>query len=235
MIRSLLTVLALSATMTLGTLGAYAAQLGFDFSNVATAQIQFNGGDNSFTFITGNSDGIDIAITNDNGAFPGSVISYIGNISGTFNFAETGDPADVTGIGTFQLAPDDTLSSVLTGTLEWDELSSLGATIGGLNGQAVINIVWTSFSGADPNLQALYDLGLARVVVTFQLIPTGPPADVVGEDCDGLVGQLRCGGIRTASYSGTLVSAVPEPSTMLLSGFALLGLGGLLRRRSKRS
>ncbi|MCL4782333.1 MAG: PEP-CTERM sorting domain-containing protein [Bryobacterales bacterium] len=206
------------------------------FSSVDGASIAFTGADNSFQFMPGVG-GIDFRVTLSNADWPGgmnSLIGYLGDVNGSWTIANTGDPAAVTGTGTLTLY-NSTQTASVSGDLQWLSIGSAG--VGGtINVGGTLNFFNLVLSGVDANLQKLAEAGGAKVAVTFQtlsgggvLAPDGP------EECTGLIGQVRCDANTSASYSGILESEVPEPSTILLSGVALLALGLMRKRGSKRA
>ncbi len=206
------------------------------FSSVDGASIAFTGATNTFQFMPGIG-GMDFRVTLNNADWPGgtnSLIGYLGDVNGTWTIANTGDPAAVSGTGTMTLY-NPTQTASLTGDLQWLSIGSVG--VGGtINVGGSLNFFNLVLSGVDANLQKLADAGGAKASVTFQtfngggiLAPDGP------EECTGLIGQVRCDANTDASYSGTLEAQVPEPSTILLSGAALLALGLMRRRGAKRS
>jgi hypothetical protein len=219
--------LALAAALLLAFTVAATANPLFSFSSVNQALVDFNGINNTFTFTDGVG-GVDFSVTAQNSNWPGSVIGYTGDFEGTWTIANFGNPAAVTGTGTLTISNGS--GATLVGDLVWDQIGTLG-TGGTINVFGVLNFFNFVLTGTDANLQTLMDLGGARVVVTFQSF-TGPDIQGDGgEDCTGLLGQIRCDASTQATFSGTLVGEqVPEPSTMLLSGAALLALG-LLRKR----
>lgn len=219
--------LALAAALLLGINGVASATPLFSFSSVQNAVVDFDGTNNSFTFTDG-AGGVDFTITSQNAEWPGSLLGYTGDFEGTWTIANFGNPTSVSGTGSLTL--DNGAGSTLVGDLVWDEIGTLG-TGGTINVSGVLNFFNFVLTGNDANLQALKDLGGARVVVTFQSFTGVPIAGDGDEDCTGLLGQIRCDASTEATFSGTLAAEqVPEPSTMLLSGAALLALG-LLRKR----
>jgi len=85
---------------------------------------------------------------------------------------------------------------------------NFGATV---NDQLAINVTGITYSGSNGDLKALAAAGDAVLILTFQgytlptLYNTPPTGDI--------------------SYSGTLQSAVPEPSTVVAGALMLLPLG----------
>ncbi len=206
------------------------------FSSVDGASIAFTGADNSFQFVPGVG-GMDFRVTLSNADWPGGtndLIGYLGDVNGSWTIANTGDPAAVSGTGTMTIY-NSTQTASVTGDLQWLSIGSAG--VGGtINVGGTLNFFNLVLSGVDANLAKLADAGGAKVAVTFQTFNNGgTPAPDGPEECTGLIGQVRCDANTSASYSGTLEAQVPEPSTILLSGVALLALGLMRKRGAKRS
>lgn len=218
------------------------------FSSVENASVAFTGSDNSFTFAHGVG-GDDFVVTLDNGGSPwpggaGSLIGYLGDINGTWTIANTNTgpgQTTVSGVGTLTLY-NQAKTAWVSGKLEWLTMGAVGQ-VGGININGALNFYDLALGGTvtDANLAYLESVGGANAVISFQGLTIGPPPVPDGsefEDCGGLLGQIRCSDNSSASYSGTLEVAeapVPEPSTMLLSGMALLALGLMRKRVAKRS
>jgi len=129
------------------------------------------------------------------------------------------------GIGTLTNPQTITIGSILsTGGKFSGDLSSI--TLGGSNGSftltlGVVNGAFLAGTGtASVNLQDLASTGSGQALITFQLAGTG--ASQVSDLIDPSVNQRFTG-------SGS-ISAVPEPSSMLVLGSGLLGLAGARRR-----
>jgi hypothetical protein len=208
----------------------------FDFANVTGALFRFDGATNSFTFPNGVG-GVDFLVTSQNAEWPGSVLNYTGDFvapAGGWVVAPTGNPAVVTGTGTLVLR-NAANTATLTGDLVWQTIGTF-FTVGGLNVAGVLNYTNLTLVGADANLASLASSGGASVVVSFQNIAVTQGAAVGNEECSGLLGQLRCGGVSTGSYSGTLSAVpVPEPgSSMLFFSISLVGFAGVALRRQRK-
>lgn len=228
----------LATALLIAFTGLASANPVLSFSSTGGSSIVFTGADNSFQFVNGlGSHDFEVQLSNadwPDGA--GSMDDYWGDIGGTWYIAPTGDPAVVTGTGTLTLS-NAAQTAWATGDLTWLNVQSagVGAT---LNLSGELNLFNIAFSGvADANLAKLADMGAAKVSVTFQrFIGSGTLAPDGPDDCTGLIGQARCDTSLQATYSGTFeAEQVPEPSTILLSGAALLALGLMRKRSAKRS
>lgn len=178
--------------------------------SAATSQAQvmlnFSGGNivftpgGSFTFA-----GTGFTVTTATGTDVGGDIGLTGTISGNYTFGPVSGSnpyvAPVQGTGSLSL-------SGLTATVSFIEMSSFnqGTTI---NDQLQINLSNVSYSGGNPDLSALAASGIAVMDVV-----------VPGYNVE----QLYTNSV-TDSYSGTITSAVPEPSTIVAGALMLLPLG----------
>jgi len=111
-------------------------------------------------------------------------------------------------------------------------------------GSSAVGAVCTPFSFSPFNLQntstgtsvAFSVAGNARNSLTGELSPfTGNfTTQITGQTIPQILATINTGGTVTNSYSANfIVTAVPEPGTILLLGAGLIGLGLLQRRRAR--
>jgi hypothetical protein len=199
-----------------------AGAIDLNFSSVVGSQLDFSGGTFSFTsgnqfqfVITSVSGGVGDSRSLEGGFSPGGPFA-IGSI--TINGGE--QTAPVTGTSTLFIT--DVNSVNLTGTIQWDDITTVGAG-GILDLTGTINLTGLSYSGTSIDLGELAaPPGNASDVVSFQFLP---PQTLT---------QLATTGGET-SYSGTIFAnqSVPEPGTLTLAGMGFAGLLAFGRRRGK--
>ena len=120
--------------------------------------------------------------------------------------------APVTGSGTLRIT--DALATDLTGSIQWDSITTIGAS-GSIQLTGVLNLTGITYGGANSDLGALAAAGAGTDDITMQFL---------GQTLT----QLVSNGGQT-SYSGTIY-AVPEPGTWMLVAMGTC-LGVFLRGR----
>lgn len=224
--NGLLPVLALALLLT--CLNASASSLILNFGPTAGSSIQFNGNQNSFQFNPGNN-GYQWYITSETGGshavgLNGSVLngpfSYGPSITTSGSgFSEVQSATVLGPPGKLDInngAGDD-----LIGTINWITIATYYVSVGVLNADVNVNLSNVSYSGSNPDLQAIQANQPGIVDVSFQFLP--------GETLT----QLSTGtGPYTTSFSGSITTAVPEPASIALAGLG--GLTLLLFRRQRK-
>jgi len=211
------------AVLTFGVTANFAlGQASFDFSNISGQLVNINGTTDKISF-GANSDNRGLKIT---AASPFSgLVNYLGSITGSFTIgavtvAGPSQTAAVSGTGSFKIF--ETLPSLvaLTADLSLVKISSLFGGVS-INNSSVVNLSNFQYSGSDPNLLALKNASLIGVVTTsFQFSPNRT-----------LLQLTANGASNSSSYSGTVLTQIPEPSTYaaLLAGLTLVVVA--VRRR----
>ena len=198
------------------------------FSNLEDSKIAFNGSTDTFSF-THATDSHDFKITAEDPT-GGGTIGFVGDITGTFNIGTIKtdgslQTAAVTGSGTFSIIDNANPGQMFTASIDWKTIYTY-KTSGGLNDDGVINLsnlpTPISYDGTNSYLLALKNNG-GTAVGGFSFIPA-----------KSLTQLTQNGANNSTSYSGTL-SFVPLPSSLLLIGSGLVGLGLLRFRRKNRA
>jgi hypothetical protein len=164
--------------------------------------------------ITSVNDGVGDSVGLEGYITPGGPFT-IGTISGS-----SIQTASVTGTATLHITDAD--DDDLTGTLVWEDITTLGG-LGVLNITPMVNLTNIMYSGTNSDLTALAATGAAADGLTFQFTPPQTLTQLNGESI-------------STSYSGTLTSSnslnptVPEPASISL---VCLGATGLLTRRRR--
>lgn len=166
-------------------------------------------------------------------------------ITNTSNITQPGSTSTITGIG-FDLPPIGNSSDSGINGFTGSQAPSLSATFDFSDGDlgnlpAGFNEVVLDF-GFTTGPSGTFNGGS----VAFGLLPGESASFMVqGQGFDGLTAEEICNAIfvrfqevprasGTTSDVGVPNGIIPEPSTMFLLGSALVGLGGVVRRRMKR-
>jgi hypothetical protein len=198
------------------------AQLSLNFASNTGAFIEFGGTNHTFTFNNA-ANGYQWNIGSES---PGhtAAIGLLGQVNnGPFSYG----PISLSNGGNVQtanvLGPLGTLvindgGMVLTGQVNWVNVTTLFQSAGVFNAQLNVNVANIVYSGANTDLQYLTANQPATMDLTFQFSP--------GMNLTML--SSGPGGYDT-SYSGSI--SVPEPTMLALSGLGGLGLFFLRRRQ----
>jgi hypothetical protein len=199
-----------------------------NFDALPSTDLSFNGTGN-FDF-TSNSSGDQFQITTVQQG-TGAAVDLEGYLAGTdlFTIGSITDSglvqtAPVTGTATLYIVDQNNID--LTGTLQWNDISTTFSTIGGVNYTGSVNLSDIQYSGTNADLLSLAAAGSASDVLSFEF--TSP------ESLSNLVSTAT-----STSYSGSFsagTSLVPEPGSavVLLAGLACF-YGVLRYRKVKES
>jgi len=184
------------------------------FNNTSGATITFGGG--SFQFVP--SGGTDFRITGSSGA--DDSFGDTGTISGVYTIGTVTpvapgiQSAPVTGSGTLTI--NDGLGKSLTAGITWDTIESIGAgTSDTLNFGGTINLTSVNYNGTLTDLKDLAQNHLGIAVLNFTFTSSS------AQD----VQHLKTFSGSEKSFSGSLSSAVPEPTTVVAGALLLLPFG----------
>lgn len=203
----------------------------FEFTPLVSTPITINGASDQISFPT-NGSGYGFQIGNS--SLP-SLNNYFGSITGTFLIdagsitgPSTGiQNALVTGSGLFNIFEPGSTTAKLTADLTLLTASSIKFTplgsSGSLNTLSAINLTNFQYTGGDLALQALLAGSVTgSAVISFQFIP--------GKSLTDLTDNSAANSATT--FSGSVLTQIPEPSTYAAGVAALSLLVVFLRRRS---
>jgi hypothetical protein len=228
------TVIGLTTALTVGAQG-------LNFASTPGSTIQFNGNGSSFQFnsstspvfggifsgtqwLVGSQTGGTGVATGLLGWFNSSPLQNSPFSYGTITTVISGSSVDESALITGPIAGlqiNDGSGFNLTGNINWGEISTHNY-LGGINATLAVNITGLNYDGINPDLMAIADGGSAAMDLTFQFAPGMSLADLTSGS-----------GPYQTSYSGSLATVVPEPTSI---GCLLLGLGILtVARRAKQN
>ena len=209
------------------------AQIDLQINNVTGQSIQFNGSSHSFQLnptsggdqfhITGVNNGVSPADDTAVELLAGGYITSGPWSYGGITTSGTTESANVTGGGTLTIP--DGLGHNLTGTVNWITVQT-SSGIGGVNADLDINVTDLTYSGSLLDLKQLVDTSLGTMNLSFEFNP-GKTLDLLS------MGAAP----YNNSYAGDIVSAVPEPTTIMSAALLLLpfGASGLRILRKNRA
>jgi hypothetical protein len=209
--RRLLLAVALLAVVSLGA----RADIVLNIAAVDGATINFSSGTITFPNTATN----DFSITSQVGG-TGVAKNLNGNLDGTFVIGAVtnngiSQTAPVTGSGTLSIFDG---TNTFSSTVNWASIFSTGAA-GGLNAISTIaNLSAFSYTGSNVDLLQFMAAPTATGTLTYQFTSA--------TDLNFLKTNTT-----STSYSGSLISAVPEPASILGLGSVLLLFGAMLRRK----
>lgn len=219
---SMATILAVALTAQ----SARATFITLDISSVEDSMMVFDGDSDTFSF-TPDSSGNSFEIDMSTGG-TGDAMGLFGHISGTYSIGAISSPsanvevASVSGSGTLSIF--DGTGGKLTGDVSWIEIKTDGTT-GSVNGSGAINLTNTSYTPGSDSIDDLVDfadLPAGIAVLTFSFVPA-----------KSLTVLTTDGTTTTTSIEGTIVNAVPEPSSLLLVTLGMFGVSGVALRRRR--
>jgi len=199
-----------------------------DFSSTSGSQVLFGPG-SQFNITGGIADGqLPGSLAQWQITTPGAADGLSGEFSGgpwsygAITISDGVQTANVT-TPTGGMAIADALGVLLTGNVNWVQISTIGAG-GSLNAFATINITDLSYSGVNAALLGLVAEGntVGSVDLTFQFASP-----------DSLTMLSEYGG-AAGSYSGS-IAAVPEPTTVIAGALLLLPFGASTLRILRRN
>ncbi len=202
----------------------------FDFSGLVATPVTIDGTSDQISFTT-NASGYGFQIGNSSVS---SLNSYFGSITGTFliDVGSISSPslgiqtATVSGSGLLNIFETGSSTAKLTADLALLDTSTIKFTAAGSSGAlnlfSAVNLTNFQYAGADLALQTLLAGSVTgSTSISFQFTP--------GKSLT----ELTAGGaINSTSYSGSVLTQIPEPSTYAAIVAALSLLVVFLRRRS---
>jgi hypothetical protein len=224
------------AVLTASAGSALAQGLTLDFGPNVGSSIVFFGSANQFNFTpgtvtAGNPLGFQWNVTSESGsAATGSADGDLGSIyNGPFSYGpiiSSGAYQSATVLGPIgNLAISDG-SGLLTGKVNFIDISTYGRAGGFVNDLLDINLTGVSYSGTNPDLKFLYANQPGVLDLSFNFSGLGETLAQINQN----------NATVSSSYSGSIsVIAVPEPTTLAMSGFGAVGALGLLLRPRKNS
>ena len=229
-----------AAMLTVSAASVYAQSLTLNYGPLGGSDIIFGGSANTFNFTQGtvslaNPLGNQFGITSESGsADTSSALGLQGNIFngpftyGAISFSTIGPITTQTAT---VISPSGILDiydghgGTLSGTVNFIEISTLNQIGGQLNGDLDFNVTGVSYTGTNPDLAYVNANQPGVLNLSFQFSP--------GETLTQL--STGSGGAST-TYNGSIsVIAVPEPTTLAMSGLGALAALGLTFRSRKNS
>jgi hypothetical protein len=226
-----------AAMLTVSAASVYAQNLTLNYGPLTGSAIIFGGSSHTFNFTQGtvsasNPNGNQFDVTGEtlNGnPYAGTALGVQGDIfNGPFTYgAISGSAIQTASVlspsGTLDIY--DGLGGTLSGTVNFIDITTVLLTGGQINDNLVINLTGISYNGMNPDLAFVNANQPGELNVSFQFSP--------GETLTQL--STGAGGAFT-SYNGSIsVTAVPEPTTLAMSGLGALAALGLGFRSRKNS
>jgi hypothetical protein len=207
---------------------ARAGDLVLDIASDVGANVEFKGTGTGTNFsFNNNGAGNGFDVTASSGV--GDSVGLHGRIGGMYSYTN----ASIVTMGILQSAPVSTSGGTLTitdasmksltGTITGVDISTLG-TDGAINVSGSINLTNVSYGGTNADLTELRNeanFSGGVVAISFQFAPGRSLTQLAASGSD-----------RHTSYSGSIVTAAPEPSGLALGCIAIgtIGLGWRWRR-----
>jgi len=169
-----------------------------------TTQAQFNysSTSNSFVFFDGAGRFVFNPGVNNFQITSGTAAGLFGQVTGTYTIGTittsgSMSTASVTGSGMLVIFDG---TNNLTATLVWADIQQIG-TGASLNIGGTVNLAGVTYAGANPDLQALANVGSGATVLSFTFNPA-----------ISLSALVSGSGSNQTSFSGTITSATPTPT-----------------------
>jgi hypothetical protein len=225
-----------AAVLTASAGSAFAQNLTLNFGPNVGSSIVFFGSANQFNFTPGNvtlgnPTGFQWNVTSESGS--AATQSADGDLGSILNGSFTYGPIINSGAyqsATVQGAPGQLVISdgagILTGTVNFIDISTYGRAGGFVNDLLDINLTGVTYSGSNPDLQFLYANQPGLLDLSFNFSGLGET-----------LSQIQQNNVTVdSSYSGSIsVTAVPEPSSLAMSVLGSLGALGCAFRRWNNS